>query len=75
MYWINENNPDMRGNCRAFYADTTADVNNLPTSSTLGVQQGDDIVSCQKIDKGSSCMVIGAAKYYVLNSEDVWIEM
>lgn len=75
MYWINENNPDMKGNCRAFYADTIADLTNLPTSSAMGVQQGNDIISCQKVEKGSSCMVLGSSKYYILNSQDVWTEL
>ena len=75
MYWINENNPDMRGNCRAFFADTTADVAKLPTSSALGVQQGDDKTSCQKVAKGSSCLVLGSSKYFVLNSDDTWVEL
>lgn len=72
MYWINQNNPDMRDGCRAFYCDTEADVANLPTSTRMGVQQGDDVISCQKVQKGSSCLVIGSAKYYMLNSHDVW---
>lgn len=75
MYWINENNPDMRGNCKSFYADTVSDIANLPTSTRLGVQQGDDIVSCQKVGKGSSCMVINDSKYFLLNSNDVWKEL
>lgn len=75
MYWINPNNPDMRGGCRSFYADTVSDIQNLPTSSKMGVQQGDDNISCQKVAKGSSCMVIGASKYYVLNSQDTWVEL
>lgn len=75
MYWINENNPDMKGDCKAFYADNSSDVSNLPTSSTLGVQQGNDVISCQKVAKGSSCMVLGTSKYYILNSNDVWVEL
>ncbi len=75
MYWINQNNPDMRGDCRAFYCDTEDDVKNLPTSTKLGVQQGNDVTSCQKVGKGSSCLVIGASKYYMLNSYDVWKEI
>lgn len=75
MYWINENNPDIRGGCRAFYCDTTADVANLPTSTRMGVQQGDDVTSCQKVKKGSSCLVIGASKYYILNSQNSWVEL
>ncbi len=75
MYWINHNNPDMRGDCRAFYADTPADIANLPTSSALGVQQGNDTISCQKVGKGSSCLVLGGSKYYILNSNDTWVEL
>lgn len=72
MYWINPNNNDMRNGCRAFQADTQADVKNLPTSSKEGVQQGDDVISCQKVQKGSTCMVLNPATYYILNSSDVW---
>lgn len=75
MYWINPNNPDMRGNCRAFYADNVSDVSNLPTSSREGVKQGNDNISCQKVEKGSSCLVVGASKYYMLNSQDQWVEL
>jgi hypothetical protein len=75
MYWINPNNTDMRNGCRAFYCDTNADVFNLPTSKRKGVQQEDDVTSCQPVSKGSSCMVIGSAKYFVLNSQDIWVEM
>lgn len=75
MYWINENNPDMRGNCRSFFADSTSDVANLPTSTSLGVKQGDDNTSCQKVAKGSSCLVLGSSKYFVLNSDDTWVEL
>lgn len=73
MYWINSNNNDMRDGCRAFTADTQADVKNLPTSSKEGVKQGDDITSCQKVQKGSTCMVLNPASYYVLNSSDTWV--
>ena len=72
MYWINPNNSDMAGGCRSFEADTTADVQNLPTSTREGVQQGDDIISCQKVQKGSTCLVISPATYYKLNSQDEW---
>lgn len=75
MYWINENNPDMRGNCKAFYADSVDDISKLPTSTRMGVQQGNDNVSCQKVAKGSSCLVLGGSKYYILNSQDVWTEL
>lgn len=75
MYWINPNDPDMKGNCRAFYCDTMDDIPNLPTSSALGVQQGNDIISCQKVEKGSNCMVIGSSKVLVLNSHDEWKEL
>lgn len=75
MYWINANNDDMRGGCRAFEADTTADIKNLPTSKKEGVKQGDDNISCQKVSKGSTCLVISPATYYKLNSQDEWVLM
>jgi hypothetical protein len=75
MYWIDANNPDMRGGCRSFNADTVADVANLPTSTSLGVKQGDDDTSCQKVAKGSSCLVLGSSQYFKLNSEDQWVEL
>ena len=73
MYWINPNNSDMRGGCRAFTADTSADIQNLPTANKRGVQQGDDVTSCLPCAKGSTCMVLSPASYYTLNSSDNWI--
>ena len=75
MYWINPNNPDMRGGCKAFECDSQSDIQNLPTSSREGVQQGDDIISCQKVAKGSTCMCMNPSSYYKLNSHDEWKQM
>ena len=57
-----------------FWCDTPDDVQNLPTSSTMGVQQGEDTVSCQMVNKGSTCISIEPIKMFVLNSEDRWVE-
>lgn len=75
MYWINGNNREMNSGCVSFYCDIESDVAQLPTSQRLGVQQGDDITSCQKVKKGSTCLVLGASKYFILNSNDVWVEL
>lgn len=75
MYWISASNDSMSGNCRAFEADTSADVRNLPTSIREGVQQGNDVISCQKVEKGSVCLVLNPASYYKLNSENEWIQL
>ena len=81
MYWIDDSdNGRLMSNSRqiSFWADTVDDVQNLPTSTTKGVQQGDDTVSCQPVGKGSTCMVIGSgngASMYGLNSNDEWILM
>lgn len=74
-YWL-DTNQDYAGTPaqRDFWCDTTDDVQNLPTSTTLGVQQGDDTVSCQKCNKGSTCFCISPASLYILNSEDKWIK-
>lgn len=60
---------------RDFYCDTSADINDLPTSTHEGVQQGNDTVSCKPVSKGSSCLCIGSSSLYVLNSQDKWVEM
>lgn len=73
MYWIDpaQQKTGTPG-VRDFYCDEPADVRNLPTSSALGVQQGEDTVSCQKVYPGSSCMCIGSSEVYILNSLDQW---
>lgn len=75
MYWI-DSDKEYTGTPAQmdFWCDTPDDVPNLPTSSRLGVQQGDDTVSCQKVNKGSTCFCISPAKLFVLNSEDSWVE-
>lgn len=73
MYWI-DSTQEYTGTptIRNFYCDTPADITNLPTSSSEGVQQGDDTVSCQKVSPGSSCLCIGSGELYMLNSLDQW---
>lgn len=76
-YWFDESSTaNATGSTRQidFYADTDEDIATLPTSSTEGVPQG-DTVTHKKVDKGSSCMVIGSSSYYVLNSNDEWTKM
>lgn len=78
MYWIDENSSPKgtpRGEQKSFYADAVSDVANLPTSSALGVQQGDDEESCKCVLPGASCFVIATGDLYILNSSDVWIKI
>ena len=58
-----------------FVCDTNADIQDLPTSSKEGVPQQGDSTLHQKVEKGSSCMVIDASTLWMLNSEDRWVEM
>ena len=75
MYWIDESSQARGvGEQRDFYCDDASDINNLPTSSSMGVQQGDDTVSCQPCGKGSFCLCIADATGYFLNSSDLWVE-
>jgi len=73
-YWIDESN-QARGtsNQMSYYCDTTADVQDLPTSTTPGVQQGEDTISCRPCGKGSFCLCIGTSSGYILNSNDQWV--
>ena len=71
-YWINHNNSYLPAKQIAFECDDTDDIDKLPTSSKLGVQQGDDTTSCQKVNPGSSCLCIGSSELYKLRSDDTW---
>ena len=75
MYWL-DSSQQYAGypTQRDFYCDTPEDIPNLPTSSTPGIQQGDDTVSCQIVSPGSSCMCISPATLYFLNSKDQWVD-
>ena len=78
MYWIDDHDPTIpsgTSNQRNFYCDNTEDINNLPGIDRVGVQQGDDTVSCQPVGAGSSCLCIGGSSLYILNSADVWVEV
>lgn len=76
MYWL-----DVTQNytgyplIRNFFCDEPSDIANLPTSTTEGVQQGSDTVSCQKVNAGSSCLCIGSGELYMLNSSDTWVSV
>lgn len=78
MYWIDESDPGRLYSSSdqiPFWADESEDVQNLPTSTAYGVQQGNDTVSCRPCGKGSTCTVIGTgsgASIYALNSKDEW---
>ncbi len=76
MYWIDESS-QARGTGKQidFYCDDASDVQNLPTSSSPGVQQGDDTVSCKPCGIGSFCLCIGESSGYILNSNDQWTEV
>lgn len=74
-YWIDPTQEDVgTPPQRDFMCDTPADVPNLPTMTRLGVQQGEDTVSNQIVEKGSSCFCISPVGLYILNSEDEWKE-
>ena len=78
MYWIDINatpKQTPRGEQRAFLADAVSDVSNLPTSSTLGVKQGDDNESYKCVLPGSSCLVIATSELYMLDSTDTWVKI
>lgn len=72
-YWIDETAKVGNRRQLSFFMDTDADINSLPTSSALGTQQGDDIVSCLYCGKGSAAISIESGKIYILNSNDQWI--
>lgn len=78
MYWIDINatpKQTPRGEQRAFFADAVSDVSNLPTSSTLGVKQGDDNESFKCVLPGATCLVIATGEVYILNSSNVWTKL
>ena len=78
MYWIDtSSNSSMRGVPAqiSFYCDDQSDISNLPTSSTEGVQQGDDTTSCRKCAKGSQCLCLSSSEVYMLNSNDEWLSL
>lgn len=58
-----------------YIADTDADINDLPTSTTEGEPQEGDSTLHRCVEKGSSCLVIDSSSLYMLNSEDEWVQM
>ena len=42
-YWIDNNQPYVSGEQLQFFADTDADIANLPTATSTGVEQGDSV--------------------------------
>ena len=71
-YWINDN---VRiGNARQlqFFCDSDADIADLPTSITSGVQQGLDTISNRPCGKGSIALSIESGDLFILNSENTW---
>ena len=75
MYWIDASTQSNSSRQFQFFMDTDADKNNLPTSTTPGVQQGDDEVSCLPCGKGSTVLSIESGKAFILNSSDVWVQI
>ena len=78
MYWIDINTTPKqtpRGEQRAFFADAVSDISNLPTSSTLGVKQGDDEESYKCVLPGATCLVIATGELYMLDSTDTWVKI
>ena len=74
-YWINESAKVGNGRQISYYLDADSDVANLPTTTTSGVKQGADEVSCLPCGKGSAALSISSGKFYVLNSNNVWTEI
>lgn len=75
MYWIDTDDTHTGSPAqRDFMCDTPDDIENLPTSSKMGVQQGADTISCQKCNRGSSCFCISPISMYFLNSDDEWVK-
>lgn len=77
MYWIDPNadNGGGTGTATNFLCDSSADVANLPTSTTEGVDQGDGSRSHDKCVKGSFCISIADGAGYFLDSNDNWVEV
>lgn len=77
-YWIQSVGSPQNGespNVKTFYADTAADINNLPTHTKEGVPQG-DLSSHKQCAYGSSCLCIETSDLYVLGKEtDKWIKL
>lgn len=72
MYWIDASTKANNARQFQYYMDTDADKNNLPTSSSSGVKQGEDEVSCLPCGKGSTAFSIGSGNVFILNSNDEW---
>ena len=74
-YWIDNNAEVKNARQITFFMDSDSDVTNLPTSSTHGVQQGENIISCLPCGKGSVAMSIESSNIYMLNSANQWIKI
>jgi hypothetical protein len=70
MYWIDGTLKQVM-----FIADSASDVNNLPTMTTEGTQQGVDNVSNNKVAMGSKCLIIPTGEVYILNSSNQWVKI
>ena len=79
MFWMDntfyvfEQDPNLADLITAFIADSSADVQNLPTVHNPGTQQGDDNVSLDPVNPGSMVFVISTSRVYKLNSKDEWV--
>ena len=79
MYWLDLNESSSVGQS-LFYADTEADIDNLPTSKSYGVKQDykytDPTIEAEHpVMIGTQCFVIGTGVAYILNSQDNWIKI
>ena len=73
MYWLDTSQKYIGSPAQqSFYADSTDDIKNLPTSTKEGVKQGADSTSYRKTAKGSQCLVIDSSEVYMLKSDDTW---
>lgn len=75
MYWIDDTAPIRNARQMNFFLDSDADKDSLPTTTSRGVQQGLDTISCLPCGKGSAALSIASSKVFILNSNDKWIEI
>lgn len=73
-YWIDPTDHDQNGGTRSFLADAETDIALLPTSVAVGTGGINDTDN-EKVAIGSSCLCIGNAGFYMLNSSNIWTKM
>lgn len=74
MYWVIRRTSVGSAAITEFGMDTDADLADLPTSATEGLDQGDG-VSHLIVDNGSTAFSVASSKTFMLNSSNVWTEI